>query len=366
MFYRSISNPSIRILFPSFFIFLVFGIFILFGWNKTDPTDYEPDDIIRQEERDILFISNVVNEKSPIEKPFGLAVDSKGAIYTGSSDGNIYKIKTDGQTERFAKTSGRALGIVFDGKENLVACVSGLGLAFYDSKGNENVLLREDSEGNPLTNLYGLDIASDGTVYFTEVSRKFSYEDSYLEELESKPNGRILSYDPRTQDVKTILEDLYHPTGISLSSSEDFLVFGEKYRHRVSRFWLKGKKAGKDQFFITHLPGSPALISSDSQKNFWIALSSPRHIAIDKIQNFPLLKRILASLPFFFKPIEGELAYVLSMDEEGDISLSLTDNTSDKLGSVTSVLQYGSGLLLAGFSSQKIWKWKFETLEMFF
>ncbi|EMK00680.1 SMP-30/gluconolactonase/LRE family protein [Leptospira sp. B5-022] len=366
MFYRSISNPYIRILFPSFFIFLVFGIFILFGWNKTDPTDYEPDDIIRQEERDILFISNVVNEKSPIEKPFGLAVDSKGAIYTGSSDGNIYKIKTDGQTERFAKTSGRALGIVFDGKENLVACVSGLGLAFYDSKGNENVLLREDSEGNPLTNLYGLDIASDGTVYFTEVSRKFSYEDSYLEELESKPNGRILSYDPRTQDVKTILEDLYHPTGISLSSSEDFLVFGEKYRHRVSRFWLKGKKAGKDQFFITHLPGSPALISSDSQKNFWIALSSPRHIAIDKIQNFPLLKRILASLPFFFKPIEGELAYVLSMDEEGDISLSLTDNTSDKLGSVTSVLQYGSGLLLAGFSSQKIWKWKFETLEMFF
>lgn len=293
-------------------------------------------------------------------------MDSKGAIYTGSSDGNIYKIKTDGQTERFAKTSGRALGIVFDGKENLVACVSGLGLAFYDSKGNENVLLREDSEGNPLTNLYGLDIASDGTVYFTEVSRKFSYEDSYLEELESKPNGRILSYDPRTQDVKTILEDLYHPTGISLSSSEDFLVFGEKYRHRVSRFWLKGKKAGKDQFFITHLPGSPALISSDSQKNFWIALSSPRHIAIDKIQNFPLLKRILASLPFFFKPIEGELAYVLSMDEEGDISLSLTDNTSDKLGSVTSVLQYGSGLLLAGFSSQKIWKWKFETLEMFF
>ncbi|PJZ50656.1 SMP-30/gluconolactonase/LRE family protein [Leptospira saintgironsiae] len=366
MFHRSLSNPAIRILIPSILLFLIFGTFILFGWAKTDPTDYDPDDIIRQEERDILFISNVVNEKSPIEKPFGLAVDSRGSIYTGSSDGNIYKIKTDGQTELFAKTSGRALGIVFDGKENLVACVSGLGLAFYDSKGNENVLLREDSEGNPLTNLYGLDIASDGTVYFTEVSRKFSYEDSYLEELESKPNGRILSYDPRTQEVKTVLEDLYHPTGISLSSFEDFLVFGEKYRHRVSRIWLKGKKAGKDQFLITHLPGSPALISSDSQRNFWIALSSPRHIAIDKIQNFPILKKAIAALPFFFKPLEGELAYILSMNEEGDISLSLMDNTSDKLGSITSALQYGSGLLLAGFSSQKVWKWKFETLEMFF
>ncbi|PJZ78228.1 SMP-30/gluconolactonase/LRE family protein [Leptospira neocaledonica] len=366
MFRRSLSNPAIRILIPSVFLFLIFGIFILFGWTKTDPIDYQPDDIIRQEERDILFISNVVNEKSPIEKPFGLAVDSKGAIYTGSSDGNIYKIKTDGQTELFAKTSGRALGIVFDGKENLVACVSGLGLAFYDSKGNENVLLREDSEGNPLTNLYGLDIGSDGTVYFTEVSRKFSYDDSYLEEFESKPNGRILAYNPRNQEVETILEDLYHPTGVSLSSSEDFLVFGEKYRHRVSRFWLKGKKAGKDQFFITHLPGSPALISSDSQKNFWIALSSPRHIAIDKIQNFPIVKKMIAALPFFFKPIEGELAYILSMNEEGDVSLSLMDNTSDKLGSITSALQYGSGVLLAGFSSQKIWKWKFETLEMFF
>lgn len=366
MLQRSLSNPAVRIFIPIIFLFLIFGIFILFGWTKTDPTDYEPDDIIRQEERDILFISNPVNEKSPIEKPFGLAVDSRGAVYTGSSDGNIYKIKTDGQTELFAKTSGRALGLAFDGKENLVACVSGLGLTFYDPKGNENVLLREDSDGNPLTNLYGLDIASDGTVYFTEVSKKFAYEDSYLEELESKPNGRILSYNPRTQEVKTVLEDLYHPTGISLSSSEDFLVFGEKYRHRISRFWLKGKNAGKDQFMITHLPGSPALITSDSQRNFWIALSSPRHVAIDKIQNFPILKKTIAALPFFFRPLEGKLAYILSMNEEGDISLSLMDNTSDKLGSITSALQYGSGVLLAGFSTQKIWKWKFETLEMFF
>ncbi|TGL62812.1 SMP-30/gluconolactonase/LRE family protein [Leptospira sarikeiensis] len=366
MFKAIYSNPTLRIILPFLSIVLVFGSFLFFGWNKTDPTDYIADEPIHQNEKDILFLSNSINEKSPILKPYGLAIDSKGSVYTGSADGNIYKIKTDGKVELFAETSGVPIGLVFDGKENLVSCVSGLGLAFYDTKGNENVLLREDSEGNPLTNLYGLDISSDGTVYFTQVSKKFDYEESYLEELESIPNGRILSYDPRTQEVKTVLDDLYHPTGISLSSTEDFLLFGEKYRHRVSRLWLKGKKTGRDQFFITHLPGSPSLISSDFQRNFWITLSSPRHPAIDKIQNFPIIKRIIASLPSFFRPKEGELAFVFAMDENGDIVYSLADYSSSKLGSITAAIPYGSGLILAGFSSHKIWKWKFESLEIFF
>ncbi|TGK21033.1 SMP-30/gluconolactonase/LRE family protein [Leptospira fluminis] len=358
-------NPILRVLAPVLLFLVIFAILILAGWNKTDPDFYSVDSPISQGEDNALFFSESVHE-GKISEPFGLAVDSKGRVYTGSTDGNIYRIRTDGKQELFAKTSGRPLGLIFDGKGNLVVCLSGIGLVFYDSKGDENVLARTDDKGNELKNLYGLDISSDGTVYFTELSRKFSYENSYLEELESKPNGRILSYNPMTQSVKTVLDEVYAPTGISLSVKEDFLVFAEKYRHRVTRFWLRGKKTGKEQFFITHLPGSPALIRSDKAGTFWIALSSPRHALIDKIQHKPEWKKVLASLPKIYKPKDGILSYALGMNEQGDVTFALTDATSGRVGSTTAVIEFGKGLLLSGNSSDKIWKWKFETLESFF
>ncbi|TGK01542.1 SMP-30/gluconolactonase/LRE family protein [Leptospira langatensis] len=360
------SRHILRGILSFLFVVFVLGILVLIGWNKTNPIPYSVNSSIPQGERDLLLFSKPVNVDSPIKEPFGLAVDTKGSIYTGSSDGNIYRIKTDGDPEVFAKTSGRPLGLAFDGKGNLVACVSGLGLAFYDAAGKENVLVREDSQGTPLQNLYGLAIAADGTVYFTEVSRKFSYEDSYLEELESQANGRILSYHPRTQEVEVISDGANHPTGIGLSASGTFLIYAEKYRHRISRLWLKGKDAGKDQFLITNLPGSPALISLDEENHFWIALSSPRHLGMDKIQDYPLIKKMIAALPSVLRPQEGELAYALSLSEEGDVLLALANYSTDALGSVTSVLQYGGGLILAGNSSEKVWKWKFQTLEIFF
>lgn len=363
---RFLFHPFGRILVPILAVTGFFGFCILIGWNKTDPIFYSVDEKISQNEKDLLFFSNPINTKESIEKPLGIAVDPKGNIFASSEDGNIYRVKAEGTIQVFAKTSGIPTGLAIDGKGNLIACVSGLGLAFYDSQGKENVLVREDSDGNELRNLYGLDIGSDGTVYFTEVSKKFDRKDSYLEELESQPNGRILSYDPKSQEIKVVLDELYHPTGIALSGTEDYLIYGEKYRHRITRLWLKGKKKGRDQFFITHLAGSPAFIQGDRQGNFWVALSSPRHLLIDKIQDKPFVKKIVAALPSFFRPAEGELAYALSLDPDGNVNLALVDYTSDVIGSVTAVSEYGSGILLVGNSKGKIWKWKFQTLESFF
>ncbi|EQA44782.1 strictosidine synthase [Leptospira broomii serovar Hurstbridge str. 5399] len=358
-------NPFLRIVFPILSVISLLFVSILVGWNKTDPEFYSVDSPIPQGEDNALFFSEAVHE-GKISEPFAIALDSKGWIYTGSSDGNIYRIKTDGKVEVFARTSGRPLGLAFDGKGNLVTCLSGVGLAFYDPQGKENILARQDEQGNTLGNLYGLDIASDGTVYFTEVSRKFSYDSSYLEELESRPNGRILAYKPKDQSITVVLDEVYAPTGIALSSREEFLVYAEKYRHRVTRFWLKGKKTGKEQFFITHLPGSPALIHSDKKDAFWIALSAPRHKLIDKIQEKPILKKYVAALPVFFKPKEGTFTYILGMNEAGDVTFALTDSSSSRVGSTTAAIEFGRGLLLAGNASDKIWKWKFETLESFF
>ncbi|PJZ71167.1 strictosidine synthase [Leptospira perolatii] len=358
-------SALLRIILTILLVVLLFGSLILSGWTKIDPDWYSTDSPIPQGENQALIFSEAIN-KTEIDDPFGLAVDSKGWIYSGSSDGNIYRIRTDGSISVFARTSGRPLGLAFDEKGTLFACVSGVGLASYDSDGKETILLQEDSEGNKLRNLYGLDVSKEGIIYFSEVSMKFSFEDSYLEELESKPYGRIFSFDPKNLSLKVLLDQVFYPTGVALSAKEDYLLFGEKYRHRISKLILKGKNVGRDQFFITHLLGSPALIRSDRKGSYWIALSAPRHSMIDKIQMEPLWKKIIGSFPRIFKPKEGELGYILGMNEDGDVTFALTDPGGNRVGRTTSVHEYGNGLLLAGNSTEKIWKWKFESLEIFF
>lgn len=47
-------------------------------------------------------------------------------------------------------------------------------------------------KGQELNLLNGLDIASDGVIYFTDSSR-FSRKDFILDDLEGKPHGRLVS-----------------------------------------------------------------------------------------------------------------------------------------------------------------------------
>lgn len=45
--------------------------------------------------------------------------------------------------------------------------------------------------------------------------------------LETNQLGRLLSYDPVTGDVRTVLDSLYMPNGFALSPDEDFLLLAE-------------------------------------------------------------------------------------------------------------------------------------------
>ena len=44
-----------------------------------------------------------------------------------------------------------------------------------------------------------LDVAADGTIYFTDASYKFPLTLLKADLLEHQPNGRFLAYDPRTK-----------------------------------------------------------------------------------------------------------------------------------------------------------------------
>lgn len=72
--------------------------------------------------------------------------------------------------------------------------------------------------------------ASDGTVYFTDVSSKFGFDDWLLDYLEARPNGRLLKYEPSTKTTSEVLSYLSFPNGVALSEGEDYLVVCETLR----------------------------------------------------------------------------------------------------------------------------------------
>jgi sugar lactone lactonase YvrE len=107
----------------------------------------------------------------------------------------------------------------------------------------------------------------------------------------------LLRYDPATKTTTVLLSDLYFANGVALSQHEDFVLVNETYRFRITRYWLKGERAGKSEVFVDNLPGYPDNITSNRRGTFWLALVTVRNDTGDWLSPRPFLKNVLAKLP---------------------------------------------------------------------
>ncbi len=289
--------------------------------------------------------------------PEDIDKDSAGRIYGGCHDGRIVRFLADGQREVFADTGGRPLGLHFDDSENLIVADAWKGLLSINPAGKITVLTTE-AEGVPFAFTDDLDIASDGMIYFSDASSKYTQPDYILDLLEARPYGRFLSYNPETQETRVLLRDLYFANGIALSQNEDFVLVNETYRYRIARYWLKdgpnGEKAGTSDIFIDNLPGLPDGISSNRKGTFWVAMATPRKSTIDWGHQHPWFKNMVASLPRFVWPGPKHYGMVLALDERGNIRGSLHDPSGDTVSVITSVQQNGNELLLGTLTNRWI------------
>jgi sugar lactone lactonase YvrE len=132
-----------------------------------------------------------------INGPEEVAVDSQGRIYGGTQDGKIMILTPDGKLEVFAETHGRPLGMQFNKNQNLIVCDAAKGLLSIDPQGKITILATSANDIS-LKFTDALDISSDGIVYFTDASAKYGQNEYLYDLLESKPHGRLLSYDLAT------------------------------------------------------------------------------------------------------------------------------------------------------------------------
>jgi sugar lactone lactonase YvrE len=288
-------------------------------------------------------------ERLPVDgfAPEDVAMDSRDRLYSGAEDGRIFRFQPDGtHPEVFANTGGRPLGLIFDHDGNLIVADANKGLLSISSNGTISVLTTE-AEGVPFRCTNDLDVATDGTIYFTDASYKYSLAHLKDDMLEHQPNGRFMAYDPRTKQTRVLLKDFYFANGVAISPDQSFALVNDTGAYRVRRFWLKGEKQGQSDIFIDNLPGFPDGISANGRDTFWIAIVNRRDAALDSLHPHPFLKKVVWRLPNFLQPNIKRYAFVVALDANGKVVRNLQDPSPQCFAQIANVVEH-KGMLYFG------------------
>jgi sugar lactone lactonase YvrE len=302
--------------------------------------------------------------------PEDVALDAEERVYAGFDDGSIKRLTgDDGHWEDFSNTNGRPLGLAFDTGGNLIVADAIKGLLSVARDGSVTVLTTT-ADGVPLGCTNDLDIASDGTIYFTDASSKFPLTNFTADILEHGPNGRLLAYDPKTKTTRTVLSHLAFANGVAVSPDQAFLLVVETGKYRVHRFWLNqgppkvlfvqsptwigGPQYGTSEIFIDNLPGFPDGISSNGRDKFWLALVTPRDTLLDKLLPYPFLRKIVARLPKFLQPAPKRYSFVLGLDPNGRVIDNLQDGSPNCYAQIANAVEHKGALYFGSIGERTV------------
>lgn len=287
-----------------------------------------------------------------ISGPEAVAVDAEGRVFAGTGDGWIVKVRGD-QVERWVETGGRPLGMAFDGAGRLIVADAWKGLLAVTPDGEVETLATE-ADGVPFRFTDDLDIASDGTIYFSDASSRFPQPHYRLDIMAARPHGRLLKYEPESGAVSVLVPELHFANGVALDADERSVLVNETGRYRVMRYWLEGERAGTLEVFIDNLPGFPDNISRDRQGRFWLALPTLRVDSLDLAHPYPWLKEQMAKLPASLQPQPVQYGLVAVLSPEGKVLASLHDTDGSHLQEITSVEPVGDTLYLGSLHNDRI------------
>ena len=199
-----------------------------------------------------------------------VAVDGMGRIYlSATARGKILRMEPDGSgLSVWADTGGRPLGMAFDKSGNLIVADAFRGLLSVSPDAVVTELASE-ADGIPIRYADDVDVATDGTIYFTDASTKFgakafggTLEACTLDTLEHGGYGRLLCYHPETGQTETLLSGLYFANGVAVSHDQQCVLVSETTNYRIVRYWTAGEKKGQSDYILHELPGFPDNITN--------------------------------------------------------------------------------------------------------
>ncbi len=284
--------------------------------------------------------------------PEDVAMLADGSMVTGTLDGWLQRAAPDEAFEPWVNVGGRPLGMDTDPAGDLVVAVAGRGLVRVTSEGDVSNVLTA-IENRPLMFPDDVDIAPDGTIYFSVASWRFPFESWEDDILEGRGNGALYRMEPGGQPEALAL-NVYFANGVAVADDESFVLVVETSRYRVRRVWLTGPNAPGSAPWVLGLPGFPDGISAAPDGTYWLTLASPRKAIIDRTAGMPFLRHAMVALPDAMRPAPTPMAHVLHLDANGVILDSLDDATEGCFATITNAEQFGQHLLLGSLSGAAI------------
>ncbi|VDD88832.1 unnamed protein product [Enterobius vermicularis] len=252
--------------------------------------------------------------------PESFAVHSSfKTIYTGLKSGHIVELRAKGPDSITAVYLFKLISNNCSGSySDALQCGRPLGLRFRKNKADYlliadayhglyefNVVTGYDPNATPIKYLNDVDELDDGiTLILSEPSKKFSDRDCLYSLVEHGGDGRLLSYNIKTGEVKVLLDGLQYPNGIQVERSGKCVLFAEMGNIRILRYFLKPLSV-ICHLVIDNLPGYPDNIRFSKDGNLWVPLGSLRLQSDEFITRNQMLRNSLAKVcllngSFFF------------------------------------------------------------------
>lgn len=260
--------------------------------------------------------------------PEDIAQTPDGAIYTTSLSGNLYRI--DGDEPVLAdRLGGRPLGLKAGPDGALYIADSFRGILRWSGPGTLEIVA-DSIDGAPIIYANQLDVARDGTIYFSNSTDRFDPETlggtkptSILTIWEQSNTGYVARINPDGSAEK-IATGFVYTNGIALSPDDDFLLINETGRARVHRLWLKGDRTGQQEVFLDNLPGYPDNLEAQGDGTYWLAFASPR-VPSEKLMPYPFLRKVIWRLGPLVRPAPIHRGMLVQVDGQGNVLRSLQD-----------------------------------------
>ncbi|XP_058740175.1 protein STRICTOSIDINE SYNTHASE-LIKE 2-like [Vicia villosa] len=322
----------------------------------------------------VAFGVSDVYEMVPIENggavgPESLAFDAHGeGPYAGVSDGRIMKWNSlENHWMDFAVTSsnrdgdcggpykehskkehicGRPLGLCFNtASGQLYVADAYMGLVVIEPNGGTATkLISHAVQDQPLGFTNSLDIdQNSGAVYFTTSSTKYERRSYVSLILSGDKSGRLIKYEPKSEKVTVLLNNLTFPNGVALSKDGNYILIVETTSCRVLRYWLQTSKAGTLEVFA-NLPGFGDNIKRSPRGGFWVGIYSKRETFIKWILSYPWIGKGLVMLPLdmtktysYLGKIKGSSGMAIRLSEEGEVLEVVEDDRSGYRKSISDV-----------------------------
>lgn len=304
-----------------------------------------------------------------LDGPEDVIFDKDDNLYCGSRHGDIIRFLAPDHRrwEIFAHIGGHPLGLAFDARGNLHACVGGMGLFSIDPAGKVTKLSDETNrsllsivDDSRLRLADDLDIAPDGRVFFSEATVRYEMYDWMVDALEGRGNGRIICYDPATGASRTVLPSLQLPNGICVERSGQSLLYAETWGCRITRWYFDGPKKGQREVVIDNLPGYPDNINRASDGNYWCALCGMRSPVFDLALRMPDFRRRMVQ-----KVGRDDWLYpnmntgcVIKFDAQGNVLDVLWDLGGEAHPMITSIREHKGYLYLGGIYNNRVGKYR--------